>query len=195
MDSQTEFANVAFEILDKNAILKILEKLDPKTVLSLCRINDRFSEVCRDQNIFISLMKKHYPQFPINDDAKAQYKAIAFGKIIVYYFYPKDGIQILEAHTDENKRIRFSKSFKILGTKLPLGTELWILDLAGKYYNTNTVFYSKEDAINEIFKDSVEENRNETLAQLEKYGNADIRKHILYDYVSSYKLYHVKIVD
>ena len=83
-EAEREFANVAFEILSKDVFIEILKQMDPIAVLSLCQTNQNFARICREQQTFITLMKVHYPWFPINQDAKAQYVAITAGEGVTY---------------------------------------------------------------------------------------------------------------
>lgn len=83
-EAEQEFAQVAFSILGKDALIEILKQMDPIAVLSLCQSNQNFARICREQQTFITLMEAHYPGFPINRDAKAQYGAIAAGEGVTY---------------------------------------------------------------------------------------------------------------
>lgn len=100
-EAEQDFANVAFELLDKTALVAILEKLNPIAVLALCQSNRQFVHICRDQTVFVKLMQLHYPGFPIALNAKSQYMAIAAGDGIKYSVpilradYQPEGFQLL----------------------------------------------------------------------------------------------------
>lgn len=66
----------SFDILDKGALSKILENLNPSDVLNLCTLDDRFKEICKDQNIFRNLMLIHYPYSYPTLNPKLQYEAL-----------------------------------------------------------------------------------------------------------------------
>jgi hypothetical protein len=87
--TEEEFANVAFEVLDKSSLVKILGRL------------------CDDQSVFVRLMEVHYPYFPINDDAKAQYMAIT-GDVEIKYW-------VLQFSRDEIINARFFEEVPLYG--------------------------------------------------------------------------------
>lgn len=127
---ETEFAKAAFETLDKSSLVKILERLDPKSVLSLCQTNKSFRRVCDDDSVFARLMQVHYPYFPINEDAKAQYMAIAGDIEVKYWFDPNSRDEIIDAKflkdVSWGERLE-GNSFSILGTRIREGTTIWVL--------------------------------------------------------------------
>ena len=85
MEAEHEFASVAFDILDKNALFQILAKLNPVSVLSLCQSNINFRRLCREKSTFISLMKLHYPSFRVDYvNPKEQYMKITAKEGVVY---------------------------------------------------------------------------------------------------------------
>lgn len=130
---EDEFANVAFEVLDKSSLVKILEKLDPKSVLSLCQTNKNFGRLCDDQSVFVRLMEVHYPYFPINDDAKAQYMAITGDVEIKYWFSQFSRDEIINARFFEDVPLYESwdgTEFSIRGTRIRKGTNVWILKMS-----------------------------------------------------------------
>jgi hypothetical protein len=145
-----EFAKVAFNILDQNALYNILEKLDPLSVLELCKTTKAFAKLCRQQSTFRRLMQKHYPEHPLQRDLKLQYMALALGKVTVY---------AADYEIDDNAIIHFN-GFKILPT-YSNDTLAPLLKIKGlvqdpitvwiAYINVNNncvAFNTKSDAIN-----------------------------------------------
>jgi len=102
-EAEQEFANAAFDILGKDALIEILKQMDPIAVLSLCQSNQNFARICREQQTFKTLMRVHYPGFPINQDAKAQYGAITAGEGVTY------SIPILGGRDDEEAQDEISR--------------------------------------------------------------------------------------
>lgn len=135
MDVKTpeeEFANIAFELLDKASLIKVLERMDPKGVLALCQTNRFFAEICQDDSVFVDLMKVHYPGFPINRDAKAQYMAIAGGEgtryyiPYVYYRTPPPMSKAVELKPGQ-KAPEDTLEFEILGTRIQKPEKVYVL--------------------------------------------------------------------
>lgn len=79
-----KFTNVAFEILDKNAIYNILKFMEPVDILSLCSINKKFRNICEDRDIFRQLLKDIYPQFNVCGDPKEHFFKITKGVGTLY---------------------------------------------------------------------------------------------------------------
>ncbi len=166
MDAEQEFANVAFDILNMDALFEILKELDPATVLSLCQTNQRFAELCRDQDVFRNLMRVHYPNFPINEDAKAQYGDITSEKETTYSIniIDKESTPIKldnRAYINERASVATfrqisrddlnlpSINFNILGTRIRKGEKLWLMVISKSngFLNIAEVFSNKEDAV------------------------------------------------
>lgn len=127
--------DVAFEILDKNAIVEIMKKMKPYEVLSLCETQQKMAHVCGDQNVFRALMKEHYPQFPIDHkNPKEQYGKITRDEGIDYYvrvFQDKETWEL--SYDDKAYLLEFLPEdvdyaeFTVRGTKIPTGDILWLL--------------------------------------------------------------------
>lgn len=162
-EAVTEFTNTAFSVLDKSSILEILKRLDPESVLSLCRTNQEFERICSDDTIFVALMKAHYPQFPITENAHEQYEAITTGKTTNYLadidwrtsserspiakkeFSAREDIHHRSPPTrspmasPRSAELRRKSpqngetKFVIKGTALPAGTRLWIVQISYRY--------------------------------------------------------------
>jgi len=170
-----QFATVAFEILDKNALTEILKRLEPIDVLRLCQINHHFARVCSDQTIFRILMKTHYPDFPINNNAKDQYMAITSEEVtdysigydfndtgssdikdsdnnIVPIFYHFDDVIFPKQDSDNeiiNDTFKYHKNVEISGNILDSGSEIWISISGGENDIMNQIYTtsSKESTI------------------------------------------------
>lgn len=54
-------------------------------VLQSCRTTKTFARLCRDPNTFKNLMALHYPNYPINVDARQQYTDITLKNGYAYY--------------------------------------------------------------------------------------------------------------
>ncbi len=174
MDAEQEFAAVAFDILNVDALMQVLKELDPITILSLCQTNQRFAQICQDQDVFRNLMHLHYPNFPVDEDAKAQYGAITSAEGVTYSVnIRRQMIRVvrsaIEAYVNEGvyvntktKEIEWTDdttqqlvNFNILGTRIHKGEKLWLMIIIMKNPRTGIaiigeVFSNKEDAVRAI---------------------------------------------
>lgn len=73
-----------FNILDANVLIMILLRSKPKAVLSACRINKQYANVCRKTAVFETLMRAHYPDSILTDNPKQQYVSITEGVETTY---------------------------------------------------------------------------------------------------------------
>jgi len=117
MEAANDFVNVAFEILDKNAILTILKKLNPRDILNLCEVNNRFKRICSDKAIFIELMIAHYPNEKLdNENPKQQYferiTYVIFLKGDYHTSHDEEGKQITVENTFDNKAYFFDDKYQ-----------------------------------------------------------------------------------
>jgi len=62
-----------FDILDKVALFEIFKNVPPWDVLNLCKVNKRFSEICKNEVIFSLLLKYYFPGITISENPKKQY--------------------------------------------------------------------------------------------------------------------------
>lgn len=161
MEAEQEFVDVAFEILDKNAIVEIMKKMKPYEVLSLCETQTQMARICGDQDVFRALMKAHYPQFPIDEeDPKRQYEVITANYGIEYYvkIFEEEGekyydnkvyqLEFLPADVDYEKEPNLDYvAFTILGTTIRTGDTLW-LQIIEEDYSANA-YSSADDAMAE----------------------------------------------
>lgn len=85
------------DVLDRNALLEILKRSDPRSVIQLCGTDRRFRNLCREGNesIFRTLMQVHYPQFPVGDNPKRQYYSITAQEGIEYTLVIKEELNNL----------------------------------------------------------------------------------------------------
>lgn len=83
-NAEHEFATAAFNILNMDALFQILAKLDPKSVLELCKTTPAFRRLCSQTQTFTNLMTLHYPQHDLDPDVKLQYMALALGRYVLY---------------------------------------------------------------------------------------------------------------
>lgn len=65
--------NENFNILDKVALLEIFKNLHPWEVLDLCRVNIQLGDVCKNESIFVDLLKYHFPNVTVSKNPKQQY--------------------------------------------------------------------------------------------------------------------------
>lgn len=110
--------------MDANVIYNILSKLSPKDALRLCATSQKFHKICQNNFIFVRLMKLHYPNMPINEDAKKQFIDIQKGIKTSYTFV--DG-----ANEETNGFVRSTDQSKLASMEIPgeldVGKEIWVL--------------------------------------------------------------------
>lgn len=74
-----------FSKLDVNAVSNILINLPPKQVLETCRLDKKFARFCENETLFTLLMKRHFPDYEIqNNSATLTYKSIVNGTYVGY---------------------------------------------------------------------------------------------------------------
>lgn len=159
---EEEFANLAIEILDKDAILLVLEKMTPVSVLSFCQTNKRFAKVCSSQETFRRLMEVHYPEIPVNQNPKAQYMEITAGRGTRYALKItkkfEHGFPIEtepEAHVYEGPIKTGLITFNISGTRVRSGEMLWLYvtyDRARNQSSQTQVFKTEEEALERFYE-------------------------------------------
>ena len=73
------------DVLDQNSRFLILLQATPQTVLQLCQTESEYADICRDNLVFIRLMKEHYPRFPVDHkNPKEQYIKITGEEGTIY---------------------------------------------------------------------------------------------------------------
>lgn len=159
-----------FDILDKSSLVKFLEYLDPKSVLSLLQTTRSFDRIRDDQSVFVQLMKVHYPYVPINENAKAQYMATAGDEKITYWFFPDPAKEVMEAVILDDIGIKGALSktgiplatrslgveFSIRTSRILKGTLVWILSSrhANVYRWQHQLFTNEKDVYDSIVENS-----------------------------------------
>jgi len=161
--------------LDKVAAVYILSKSDPKDVLSACKTNSKFLQICNDMDVFVHLMRKHYPQYDLTDDPRLQYMTITLGRGTKYYttvnsdqnpVVDNRGVQLelieevndsVWVDTGRDYHIRDEGNdqpvfFTVLGLPLPIGKVIWLQVKGAEYDTTIYSFFTKEDAIYDFIK-------------------------------------------
>lgn len=92
------FVDVAFGVLDKDAIFEILKAMLPKDVVSLYESSEELAQKISSENArFKLLMQKHFPEYPITtklENVRKQYFDLA-NEITTKYF-----IEILHDNTN-----------------------------------------------------------------------------------------------
>lgn len=165
-----EFVEASLETLDYDTVLKILEKMSPKDVLSLCQTSSGFAEYCRSQEVFRHLMRKDYPiiveNFGIADDAKDQYVRIT-NNVYAYYAVEVQENTLTKKDSQGNyitlfplfgKRAKFiqdhenTEEMRVFPTlsKLRVGRKYWFSVCDKASGSQNLVFATKEIAVEEF---------------------------------------------
>lgn len=198
----------AFQNLDKSSLVKILERMDAKGVLALCQTNHHFARVGRDQSVFVRLMEVHYPYFPINQDAKTQYMAIAGGEA-VNYLVDIDVIstRIYEAEFDTGDKDDIGVHFSIRGTRIRKGEIVWMLYDEFSATALTQVFMTEEDAIDKVLSNMTSYKHNPTrqevirrfeegmAVRVEKFfgDNSRLQRRVPKTHLSKYFLFKVRL--
>jgi len=162
MEAEQEFANVAFEILDKNVIVEIMKKMKPYQVLSLCETQMQMARICRDQDVFRALMKAHYPQFDVDqENPKEQYGRITKDGGVDYYVKVFRDERTGKVRYDDNAYLleflpegEDHVTFTVLGTKIRTGDTLWVQlieeeDETGRQISEARAYSSADDVLTE----------------------------------------------
>jgi hypothetical protein len=149
----------AFEVLDPDSILLILKKLKPISVLSLCQTSRLFASYCANNEVFVVLMKEHYPNLHYgHTTSKQRYIELTgmFGTTYVIKFdhHNDDHNFASRAYAVDYHRTGMYHDklyFPINGTKIRKGETLW---LKVQIYDVDDgfplVFESRSDAIDNL---------------------------------------------
>ena len=150
-----------WEDLDNDVLYYILMSVPAKDVLSLCRVNTRYKNLCRDPSIFKNLMQKHYPHLPLNRDIKQQFIDITQNKQTHYYAVFNNMYDRID-----HFNVGFSTGTPSLVTpgRLDSGTQVWVvcwlaIEETGIMGNC-TAFSKKEDALEFAVKDYLKNARD-----------------------------------
>jgi hypothetical protein len=185
---EEEFANLAIEILDKDAILLVLEKMTPVSVLSFCQTNKRFAKVCSSQETFRRLMEVHYPEIPVNQNPKAQYMEITAVRGTRYalkitkkfeHGFPIETEQ--EAHVYEGPIKSGLITFNISGTRVRSGEMFWLYVIYDQKRNISSqtqVFKTEEEAL-EIFYQKTNSVSNAMILDIRKIFSKEYEKGVV----------------
>lgn len=73
---EPQYPNLTLNKLGRDPLWLVLERTNPLGVLNSCRTTPALAKLCRDPNTFRRLMTMHYPNYPINKDARQQYTDI-----------------------------------------------------------------------------------------------------------------------
>lgn len=157
--------------LRKDEITLLLIKLPPHDVLSLCKINQKYRNICKNKDLFTILMKKHYPNAVLTDNPKAQYKAITNDvktryKIHLLRDTYHDIItnNNIDSITNVGTSSSFNKisyddyllsniTFDIEGLSIPNGMKMWLIIFGNVYsgddnpFDKIKVFKTKQDSV------------------------------------------------
>jgi hypothetical protein len=82
---ERQYPNLTFATLGKDPLFVILQHSDPKAVINACMVDAKFARLCRDPLTFRNLMRLHYPNYPVNHDARQQYTDMALKNGYAYY--------------------------------------------------------------------------------------------------------------
>lgn len=80
-----EPTTTTFNQLTRDPLWLILERTDPMGVLNSCQTTPALAKLCRDPNTFRRLMQLHYPNYPVNRDARKQYTDITLKNGWLWY--------------------------------------------------------------------------------------------------------------
>lgn len=165
------FTNAAINILTKDVIILILEKMEPNDILNLCEVHAKFTKICNDKFVFIRLMQKLYPQFDVTDTPREQFEAITNGVTTKYLYNLRTAIVNIQAlpnlkcnatlmngkecynrATPGAKKCRMHTVssfvyFEIKGLQPKDGSEYWLRFSPKK--KIGTVFRTEKDALND----------------------------------------------
>lgn len=159
---------ITLDTINFDTLLKILYNLRPRDILKLCQTNKHFRNICRDDKVFIELMKVHFPHIPINQKTKQQYISLTEKQRTTYSIIIDHTTNIVTdtynhkidlyirfdkfINTEINKRIT-QGYFNINGEKLDVGTKLWLsINYAGMTIETIKAYKTKRQAIDEFVK-------------------------------------------
>lgn len=162
-----EFIQVSLETLDDDNLLRIMKALNPKDVLELCSTSKAFAVFCRENTLWIQLMKHFYPYEDIGKNPKQQFTQLASLSSWIYTVelaYPAQEVDN-EAYVPyiidrkvipKDNSVRFDSNFdvndyfnwitegyvEITGKKVTSGTRLWCYYITA--HNGNLLLFAPE---------------------------------------------------
>lgn len=75
-----QFYEHALEELPNEVLYEIVLKMKPDSILKLCLTSKQFSRICADEYIWIKLLKRDFPDYPIVGDPKEHYRKLVQGE-------------------------------------------------------------------------------------------------------------------
>ncbi len=153
--SQDTGPQIHFNILDKAVLVQLLTNMTPSDVLSTCRVDRRYADICRDSQVFHRLLSAHYPESFPTDNPKKQYialtKDIYTPYLLKMYSYDPAGQRTYDGtavqlgppyktlqpemftHSDKPLDMALDdRMFLVKGSPISLRTRLWAL-IAGQH--------------------------------------------------------------
>jgi hypothetical protein len=107
---ESQYPDLTFAKLGRDPLFVILQHSDPLAVINACMVDAKFARLCRDPLTFQNLMRLHYPNYPVNNDARQQYIDITLKKGYVYYAV----LPIGDFHYDSLTDGSFARDTKII---------------------------------------------------------------------------------
>lgn len=140
------FVKATLNVIDRDSASQILSKMEPSEVLELCE-DVEITDLCDNKQVWMNLLKAHYPDFPQTKTPKLQYQMLTQGRSTLYYVgekcldipspqgpatfcayqgkifpkFRKEALRIFE----QDDYVDAIEDLEIYGAPLPSGTELW----------------------------------------------------------------------
>lgn len=180
--------------LGRDPLTKIAINSDPRDVLSLCRTNRRFAQLCREDSFWYTLMDAHFPDLPHMEPIREHYKMLALDKGTEYYFYKPDGnTRLTTGRAFKEPNDEEIPSIKVLGLGFPSKTTKWCvlrkLLIDQPYYKKNyrivgEVSMNRNDAVQKAVEVATSlafyVNLDVQVEELENYFQADGKSEVVW---------------
>lgn len=134
--------------LSRDTMFYIAKNSSPSEVLQLCSTNQVLADLCREQGFMARLVRVHYPDQQVSDDAPQQYRDLTRGRVCRYDFYVRDrqvlfattsGAQMPPAFMANKRKFSFTLFLKYCGTV----ETIWVVAREGL---DGHAFYNYADA-------------------------------------------------
>lgn len=154
--------NIPIDILSM-----IYRRLEPKDVFLLCQVSHRFADYSKRPELWIMLIREHYPTYQLTETPHQQYRALAHNHISYYYVnsvtpFEYDDVAYLEVHlkayADDLASIR---KIEVKGLPVSNETELWVVCVHSQHrsftWSEEVVSYvaynTREEAVDSVVDD------------------------------------------
>lgn len=151
-----EFTQATLETVPFDVQLRIMERMSPAAILKLCQVSSAFADICRDGDLWATLMRFHYPLFELTNDPHAQFQALTAGVVTIYYMR----LDVEGGLFNQALLLREPKEFWRVPVKvkgLPIKGKFWVAYHNLDFDDHTGVFSDRESAARTLASNAIDE--------------------------------------